>query len=93
MAEKMKYALRVMALGHSNLVSLEPQEYEKIKKSRELLTLFLKYTENYRIVLDAYERVEDTVHQVTMHNLLHGFGGWLLSAGFGVCGVSRAFAC
>lgn len=72
----MKYALRVMALGHSNLITLESSEYGKIKESREVLSLFAKFTENYRIVLDAYERVEDAIHQVSISNLLHGFGGY-----------------
>lgn len=65
-----------MALGHSNLIDLKSSEFEKIKHSKELLTLFAKFTENYRIILDAYERVEDAVHQVCISNLLHGFGGY-----------------
>lgn len=47
-------------------------EYNDISRAHSALVLIGGFTENYRVVLDAYGRIEETLHMVALENLLHG---------------------
>lgn len=70
----MKHALRILALGHSKYIDISAEEFEAIKVAREQLRVFGTFTENYRIVLESYHRLETVKHEIELNNLLYGFG-------------------
>jgi hypothetical protein len=72
----MKYALKVLALGHSKLVNITAEEFKALEKAQNVLSGFSNLTENYRIVLDAYNRVETVSHETALNHIIYGFSAY-----------------
>src|SRR4051812_25712267 len=72
----MKYALRVEAFPRSKRVDITEEMFNELTKARAVLSSFFYLTENYRVLLEAYQRAETVRHDVALSHILHGFSGY-----------------
>ncbi len=69
----MKYWLRILVLGHSENLEITESAFRNIVSSRQNLSLFSSFTENYRVTLDSYRRVEINQYELALDHVLFGY--------------------
>jgi hypothetical protein len=68
--KEMKYLLKIWAIGHNNSIEISEENFHSIESARNLLSLFSSFTENYRVVLNSYRRLELSQHELSLDHML-----------------------
>jgi hypothetical protein len=67
----MKYYLQVFALGQHKRIEIDAEHFAKLKRSMHVVGDFFDFTENYRVVVEAYREVERAKHEVELDEILY----------------------
>ncbi|SRR6266536_3623354 len=67
----MKHYLQVFAIGAHAPVEIDAEHFAKLKASMKILGNFFDLTENYRVVVEAYKKVERAKHEAELDEILY----------------------
>ncbi len=67
----MDYFLRVLAIGQSAKIKIDENEFQNLVRAKELISYFIKLTENYRVVVESFRAVERAKHDVELDHILY----------------------
>jgi hypothetical protein len=66
----MKYSLKIWAIGQKDSVEISEENFYSIESARNILSLFSSFTENYRVTLNSYRRLELSQHELSLDHML-----------------------
>jgi hypothetical protein len=66
-----KRFLQVLAIGPHKRVEIDAKQFAKLKSSKQILGELFDFTENYRVVIEAYKEVERAKHETELNEILY----------------------
>ena len=87
-----KHFLQVLAIGPHKRVEIDAKQFEVLKSSKRILEEFSDFTENYRVVVEAYKEVERAKHETELNEILYAKFSYLHSAEIRVSLSAQTFS-